>query len=192
MSLNFRVDAIPEGTFDIIARQFTATTSGSAFSNTPTIESVNPYTGAYIALYEAGSNNPLGLCTDLSLTVDNAYRRRNGFILGSNLRQNLKPGTRTTDFTGKFMFQDLNLYNKAVNGTNTSIRIQATMPAGDGRGYQHTFWLGTCQFTPNQSAPRVHDDGPLEITLHGEALPDEATGTDLQVTIITPESNITN
>lgn len=198
MSINFKVDAIPSGTFDIVAQQF-ATSSTSAFSNgsagQPSIPNEAPYTGAQIGIYSgtnalpvgAVTGTPLGLCNDLQITVSNQLFKKNGFILGSTLRQNLKPGTRMTDFTGKFIFQDLSLYNQAINGTNTSLKVACISGS-----YSHIFDIPTSQLVPSGSSPKIASDGPIEISLKGQSLPDVSTGTDIVLTIKTAEANITN
>jgi hypothetical protein len=194
MNLNFKIDAIPEGTFDVVARQYSISSS-SQFSNAPVPPIEAPYTSAFIAVYEGSqalpvgvaSGNPLGLCTDLSLSVSNAYFKKSGFILGDTLRQNLKPGTRMITCKGKFMFQDHTLYSKAINGTNTSLKIVCTNGS-----YSHILDFPTAQWLPNNSSPKITGDGPLELDLEAEVLPDVTTGTDMQLTALTAESNFTN
>lgn len=193
MTLNFKVDQMAEGMFDFVgqtASDRNTTGGGSYFTGVmPPQQILPPYTSAQVSVYEAGNANPIGLCNDLQLTVENQYHRRSGYILGYNYRQNLKPGTRLTSFVGKFLFQDENLYHKSINATNSALKIVCTDATGV---FSHTFHMGTIRFTPSASAPKITDDGPLEITLHGVTLPDEADGTDIRLTVVTPEADLTN
>jgi hypothetical protein len=193
--LNLATDRIVDAAFDIIMREArpassssinAVVASGQASVQSPSAPTDPPYVSAQCAIYEGSSLTLLGTARTLRLTIDNQLYADNGFVLGSNLRQNLKPGTRLTTFSGTFMFQDASLYNEAVNGTATKLRILMTSGA-----YSHQFDLPAAQFLPNNTTPKIHDDGPLSIDCNGEANPDPSTGSDIKLTIITAEPDIT-
>lgn len=117
--------------------------------------------------------------------VNNHLYGDRGYILGNNLRQNLKPGTREVTCSGTFMFENASLFNEAISGTATKLKIICSDPT---LTYSTEFLLPNFQFLPNGTMPKIHDDGPITVVAGGEALPDSGTGTDIQCTIKTTEA----
>lgn len=184
MSLNFNVDQAVAGSFDIMGREFYVTET-SLCQTTPDDLSADPYTSVDVGVFEGSSLVPLGTARQLTLNVTNGIFGDNN-RLGSKFRANLKPGTRTTGFTGQFMFQNMDLYNRAVSGADTKLQIVVSNGT-----YSHVFLLPNADLLPNGSSPKITGDGPLEIKLDGEGKPDTVLGTDIQCTITCPESDIT-
>jgi hypothetical protein len=185
--IKFTQDQIVTGTFDALYQQQGAPSGSTIFTGATPVAPIDaPYVSAQCQVYEGTSLTLLGIATDLTLTVENQLYAKNGFIIGSNFRQNLKPGDRITTCDGKFMFQNATLYNEAVNGTNTKLRIVASNGI-----YTWQVDLPTFQFLPMKTTPTIHDEGPLEVTANGEANPDQGLGSDIQVTITTAEASIT-
>ena len=186
MSLDFNIDAIAAGSFDILARQegdvAQASLNTGAFPTTPM---VNPFTSAQIQVYEGSSLALLGTTRKLKLEIDNDFQGKRGFVLGSTLRQNLRPGDRTTTVDGDWMFQNAELYEAAIRGDDVAFRILAT----DGI-FSFQVDIPSFQFIPNGSTPKAKDTNQIEISLKGEGDPNSALGSDVQFTIKTPEASI--
>jgi len=185
--INFNIDSITAGSFDVMGREFTSPSGTSIFGGSPTVidESVDPFTSVEIAIYEAGSATQLGTARSLQMRIANNMYGDN-FVLGSNKRVNLKPGTRDVTFNGSFLFSDFYLYNKAINGTDTSIHIIATHGA-----YSFAFLLDRVNLLPNNASPKISTPGPIDIALGGECLASTDGNTpDIEVQITTSEAAI--
>lgn len=185
-SFSFNIDRTVDMQFDIEAQQSSAA-SGTSINTlgAPSIPTEDPYTSVNIAVYEGSGLTLLGIAQDLRLLVNNHLYGDRGFILGNNLRQNLKPGTREVTCSGTFMFENASLYNEAINGTATKLKIIASDPTST---YSTEFFMPNFRFLPNGTMPKIHDDGPITVVAGGEAIPDSGTGTDIQVTIHTTEA----
>ena len=186
VGLNFNIDQIAAGTWEIMSRlcgdpQQASMNTGAS----PTRPTEKPFTGAQIQVYEGSSLTLLGTARSLSTTIDNNFYGDRGFVLGSTTRNNLKPGDRITELSGTFQFKDQELYQAAVRGDGTAVRVIA----GNGV-YSVQLDYPNFQFLPNNTTPKATDAGPIEITANGEGLPDSVTGTDVYVTIKTPEASI--
>lgn len=145
----------------------------------------DPYTSVQVNVSWGGVVFPK--VENLKLSISNNLYKDRGLILGSNFRQNLRPGDRVTTVSGEFMFTDGDLYAEAVSGTKGALVITVTNGF-----YSHTFTMTQFQFLPNKSTPKAKDQGPVSIPLNGEALPDPATGTDITCIIKTAEPSIVN
>lgn len=186
VSLQFNVDQMVSGNFDVLARQMKASSATSLCSPlvTPTDLAADPFTSVQATIYEGSSLVPLATASSLSLTINNSFRDTN-FVLGSLYRANLKPGSRMTRGGGTFLFDDVTLYNKAIDGTDTAIQIVVSNGT-----HSFTFDIPNVDFLPNASTPKITDDGPLQITADWEAAKDAGIGSDVKLTIVSSEATI--
>jgi hypothetical protein len=186
IEVNFNVDQIVTGTADIMAREFTAPSATSIFGSNPLTDmSSDPFTAVQVYVYEAGSATPLATAKSLRLRINNNLFGDN-FALGNNRRINLKPGVREIDIDGTFVFNDWTLYEKAINGTVTS--IQAIVDDGT---YAFDFLFSNVNLLPNNSAPKVSTPGPIEIPMIAECLA-VSPYPDIHLVITSPETLITD
>lgn len=185
MSLDFDIDQIPTGAFDISAREIELLEESLNEGAAPALPTDDPFTSVQVDVYEGDSYDLLGIAERITLSIDNGYYEDRGFVLGDDKRVNLKPGTRMVTASGRFIFNNSALYEKAIAGTATKLRISAS----DGT-HSFTFDMPNFQFQPNNSTPKITDDGPLSIELGGKATKDATLGTDIQLTIVSPEATI--
>lgn len=185
MTINFNVDQTVLGSADVQGRQFYSSDTSLVGGNDIADMTSDPYTSVDIAVYEGSSLMLLGTAKTLALSIANGMFLDNN-RLGSRYRGNLKPGKRDTSFKGSFMFNNMDLYNKAVSGEDTAIQIVASNGV-----YSHVFLFPNVQFLPANSSPKITSDAPIVINLEAEAAPDDGLGTDIQVTITCPEADIT-
>lgn len=185
MDIDFSIDKIATGSFDILARQAGEPSQASLNSSSipsPPLES--PFTSVQINLSQNGV--ALARAESLKLSISNNFYDARGFVMGSTLRQNLRPGDRTTDASGEFMFTDGELYEMAIRGTPCTLNITAS------NGVYSVGWnMTNFQFLPNKTTPKAKDSGPITIAMNGEADTDNSLGTDVTMTILTPEATIT-
>lgn len=182
MSLNFSVDQIVSGAFDILARAVTGSAT-SALVSTAADLTYDPFTSVQVTLYEGSSLVPIGTAQSLALTITNNLV--DAFVLGSNFRANLKPGQRNTRFSGVFLFNNTDLYDKALDGTDTKLQITCS----DGT-YSVDFYMGNVDLLPSGSLPKISTDGPLVMPINGIAAKDDVEGTDIKITLVSPEATI--
>jgi hypothetical protein len=182
---NFAVNAVALATFNVMFREMTSSTTSIASGHgTPTDQTSDPFTSVQVTVYEGSSLVVLATANRLRLQVQNQLKGDN-YVLGSNFRANLKPGSRITTFDGDFLFDSVSLYNKAVNGTATKLQISISNGT-----YGIDFLLPAAKFIPNNSTPKISTDGPLNITLNGEGTYDSGQATDIKATITSPEATI--
>lgn len=182
-SIDFNIDAIPLVNFDILCRQLVESTT-TILSGSATDQTYDPFTSVQVTVYEGSSLTALGTCEQLTLTVANNLDG-GSFALGSNYRKNLLLGQRMVGVSGVFKFTDTSLYDKAISGTDTKVQISVS----DGT-YGMDFLLPNVDLYPNGSTPKITREGALSIPLIGEAAKDGTEGTDIKVTITSPESTI--
>jgi hypothetical protein len=184
-TLNGNVDQIVTGSADILAREMSiAAVSVAGVSAVTDAPVVSPYTSIQAGIYK--DDVQISVCQTLTLNVDNGMKDENNIVLGSAYRQNLKPGTRKTDGNATFLFQDTTFYEAAVDGTKLKLAIKLA----DALGNSIEFLMPKVQLLPNNSSPKIANDGPLTIPANFEATPDSGLGTDIQVTIIGDEATI--
>lgn len=186
VSLNYGIDKMVDGVWSLMARQAgdpsdTSLNSGAA----PTSATDAPFTSAQAQLYEGSSLTLLGTGRQLTVDILNNYDGKKGLIIGDVYRQNLKPGTRRSSISGKFMFDSKSLYQEATQGRNTKFRILANNGV-----YSVQIDFPKFRFLPSGTTPKATDQANLEIDVRGEGLPETVSGTDVIVTTQSPEASI--
>lgn len=188
LSLDSNIDNMVAGSWELMSRQTGEPSQTSLnVAAEPTIPTTDPFTSAQFQVYEGASLALLGTCRQQQVMIDNNFYSERGYILGSSLRQNLKPGDRVTTMSGSFMFKDAELYRAAIRGDRTKYRVLATNGT-----YSVQVDFPKFQLLPNGTTPKATDDGNIDISAQGEALFDTVEGTDVIVTIKSPEAVITN
>jgi hypothetical protein len=185
MNINMGVDQIVSGSFDIMARE--SSTSGVTLSaEGVAIEAPDalPFTSVQAVLSKDGV--AVSVCQSLSINLSNGLYGDTGFVIGSNYRANLKPGTREVTGNAVFLFDNMDFYNAAVAGTDMELEIVCT----DASSHSVTILLPKVQLLPNNSSPKIANDGPLVIPANFEALKDDTEGTDIVITIVNDEASI--
>lgn len=188
-SIRAGVDKVVDGTFDIMSRTFAESGTSVTGTNAITVAPLtNSFTSVQMGIYDG--TNVISVCQDLTLNFSNNFHD-NSFVLGSNFRQNLKPGTRMVDGNAQFLFSDATYYDKSISGTQVALRILAQ----DGGNNSIEFWMPNVQLLPRNTSPKIQNDGPLTINADFEALFDNTAGTnnigtDLQMTIVSTEATV--
>lgn len=181
-AFNFNIDQVVGGSVDIMARQMsTPATDSLNTGSAPVRATQDPYTAVQAVITEGGTE--LAIVTSCSLTVRNNLDTR--YRIGSDLAISMSPRTRFTSGTLSVVFANTALYEKAVAHTGSSLSIVCTSGASS-----VTFLMPNIEFNLNGSVPKVNDDGGIELSFNFKAQKDDVEGTDIKVTIITPEAVI--
>lgn len=168
-TLEVKPEGMIEGKFSFIGKDMTTTLpTGLAYTGTaPTYSPMDSFTGT---LQEGGS--PIATITAISLSLENGLEP--AIVVGSNVAAGISWGR--SKLTGKVsaMFDDLTLYTKFVNETETSIEFELS----DGtRSY--TFLMDRVKY--NAATADVKDEKPVVLDMPFDALHD-AVYTNLQIT----------
>jgi hypothetical protein len=181
-NLNFGVDAMVGGAFSIEAREAALSSTSVTSSSVVSQPDVSPITSVEAVLSKDGVQ--LATCTNLGLNFTNNLYVDNGFVLGSNYRVNLKPGDRDVDGSATFLFENSDFYDLAINGDIVDLQIVCT----DSNSHSVTIDLDEVQLLPNDTSPKIENDGPLYVNANFESLKDSVTGTNITVTFVNDET----
>lgn len=127
-SFEFKGDGYIPIDLDCVAQKETITTS--SFHASPTDYGHLPFEGFEATILEGGSS--IATISDIKMDISNDLDK-SGYVIGGLGQLRALPAGKTT-VTGTLtaLFEDLTLYNKAVNFTESSLKI--TLSRGDGLG----------------------------------------------------------
>src|SRR5690606_776007 len=122
MTMDINRNQIIRGVFNVIAREpavmdDVSLNAGSA----PDVPTHQPFTANECTIYEGLNLDELGTVTSAQVVIDNALYADRSFVVGSDLRANLKPGLRRPSGTLTVKFNDASFYNKALNEEITAL-----------------------------------------------------------------------
>lgn len=187
------IDQTLGGTFQLMFREALDPSSTSLNTGpTPEPDTDDPYTAVQVSLLEGSTRRDLGTMRQFSFAISNNFNADKGFAIGDNRRKNLKAGDRTTNGSATVMFNNSDLIAKAKAGTNTTLKLLAV----SGQSSMEFLWPNVRLLPTNGIWPVITDSGQLEISLLFEAAEDTTigsptNGTEIQLTIVTPEPDIT-
>tara|TARA_R110000787_G_scaffold96186_4_gene199386 strand:+ start:693 stop:1604 length:912 start_codon:yes stop_codon:yes gene_type:complete len=172
LSLSVAPNSMVTGSFGIIGKQFntaTAALSGSSYTAETTSPPFDSFTGS---ISEGGSG--IAVVTGLELSIDNGMEAL--YVVGSNTT--LEPSIGKSTVTGSITayFEDLDLLNKFVQETSTSISFVLT----DSAGKDYTFLMPNVKY--NTGNPEAAGPGAITISLDFVALYDSGQATQLKIT----------
>jgi hypothetical protein len=130
LSMGITSEGFQEVDFDFIGAK--ETVSGTSFDTTPTDLGKKSFTGFAIgSILEGGAS--IANVTEVSgLTLENNLDGSVYVIGGNGERNSLPEGKVKVSGTLKAMFENLTLYNKAVNNTESSLKVVYQLGTGDG------------------------------------------------------------
>lgn len=108
----------------------TRTVSGGSFDATPTDSGHLPFDGFEATIEEGGS--ALGIATNITLDIENDLESGVYVIDGTGERYAIPEGATLISGTLRALFEDMTLYNKAINFNESSLKI--LLSRGDGLG----------------------------------------------------------
>lgn len=104
--------------------------SGESMDDTPTDLSHAPFDAMDATILEAGAS--LATVTEIDFSIENGLDGGNYVIDGTGRRKALPAGAVKITGNIRAVFEDMTLYNKALNNTETSLSIAFTKGTGTG------------------------------------------------------------
>lgn len=187
-SLNVRSEGFQDLSLDLIGAK--ETTGSASFDTTPTNLGKTSFSGFNIAAIEEGGS-PIAIVTEADITLENNLDGSVYVIGGAGERQSLPEGKVKVSGTLKALFDSLTLYNKALNSTETSLKIIYQLGTGDGSaGNEYLeFFIPELLYSPN--APVISGPQGILVELPFEAYYDNSTeATTMQIVLKNTVSTI--
>jgi len=128
-SMNFTPEGMIRGSIDVLGAKETA--SAASFQSVPAINIAhNPFDAFEVVIQEGGAN--IANCTALNFALENNLDGNVFVIDGTGQRKDIPEGMVRVTGTLTAMFENTTLYNKAVNHTESSIKVSITKGSGAG------------------------------------------------------------
>ncbi len=145
--------------------------AGSSFdSGTPTDNGKRSFDGLGIAaadMKEGGS--PIAIVTKIdNITIDNALDGDTFVVGGGGSRSAINPGVYKVTGSLTAMFEDLTLYNKAKNLTETSLDVTLTRGTGAGTDNNESFQIVIPELNYKANAPAIEGAKGVVVSLDFE------------------------
>jgi len=155
--MSFRSEGIVPITFDLLGKS--EVIAVTAYDSTATDYGHVPWEMGEITIAEGGSNSTI--CTEIDILIETNLDGSVFTIGNSGARYALPIGLIKVTGTLKALFETVTLYNKAVNNTESSIKVICTRGAGDGgAGAEYTeLFIPELTYTPK--SPMI--SGPLGV-----------------------------
>lgn len=167
------------------------TVSGASFDAAATDLGKQSFDGFSLATIEEGGVAIGDVVGIDGLTIDNDLDLE-GYNVGSQgVRSDIPEGLVKVSGTLKARFKDLILYNKAVNGDESSIKIGYALGDGLGSAGNESIELYLPELTYSPNAPVISGPKGVVVELPFEAYYDDsAEGSAIQITLKNPQSAI--
>lgn len=162
--------ATPEG-FQKVSFDFSGTketTGSSAFDSTATDLGKSSFNGFGIGTIEEGGST-IANVTKIDFSIDNALDTSVYVIGASGIRSALPEGTVKVSGTVEALFENLTLYTKAVNSTESSVRVVYNLGTGAGTAGNESFEIKVPELIFKQDAPVISGDKGILVSLPFEA-----------------------
>ena len=170
LSLNIATNSMVTGTMTIVGKSVDF--KDAPLSADPEASrTAPPFDGFAGRITEGGSE--VAVVTSLELLIDNAIEP--AFVLGDDSAASLTPGRINVTGTLSAYFSGMDLLNKFVNETESSL----SFTLGDGRHQSYTFTLPRIKYSGGDNP--VDSEGPVMLSMPFQALYDQAAETNLRV-----------
>jgi hypothetical protein len=189
LSLNVTPEGFQEVDFDIIGAKETVSTT--PFDSTPTDLGKSSWTGFNIAgIYEGGSQ--IATVTEITgLTLENNLDEFVYVIGGHGERYSLPEGRVKVSGTLKALFNDMTLYNKAINTTESSLKIVYQFGSGNGSAGNEYLEILIPELIYSPNAPVISGPQGIFVELPFQAYYDNSTeATTMQIILKNTQATI--
>jgi hypothetical protein len=159
-SVGFTPAGFQKMTFSLMGAE--EVVGAAAFDDTPTDETYAPFDGFAIGTIEEGGVAIANL-TGIDIAFVNDLDGDQYLLGGAGKRADIPEGTVAVTGTVKARFTDIALYNKAINDTESSLKVVYNLGTGDGTAGNESleFFIPELTFTPQ--APPI--SGPKGIVV---------------------------
>lgn len=169
------------------------TIGNAAFDSTPTDLGKVSFDGRSIALIEEGGVAIATISKITGLTFDNGLDLDddNYVLAGDGTRDSIPEGYVKVTGTVHALFKDLTLYNKAINGTESSIRVKYSLGDGTGTAGNESLDLKLPELVYSPKTPPIAGPKGIKVDLPFEAYYDNSSeATALQLILINSQATI--
>lgn len=192
MNIDINADGgFQEISWDIIGAK--ETTAASSFDGTATDHGKASFDDLAVSTIEEGGAAPLACVTSISgLTFLNDLDDSVYCIGEGGERTSIPAGIVKVTGTLTALFSSLTLYNKAINSTETSLKVIWTRGTGDGTAGNEYFEMLIPEMIYSPNAPVISGPRGVLVELPFEAYLDDGTeGSAFQITVKCPQATIT-
>ena len=170
LSLNIATNAMVTGSITIVGKSINFN-DGPLDADPYPSRTSPPFDGFAGRILEGGTE--VAVVTSLELLIDNAIEA--AFVLGSDSAASLTPGRINVTGTLSAYFAGLELLDKFVNETESSL----SFTLGDGRNQSYTFTLPRIKYSGGDNP--VDSEGPVMLSMPFQALYDQTAATNLRI-----------
>jgi len=187
---SFRLTARTEGMVDCVVSLMgkKEVVSGESFDTTATDLGHTPFDAMEASIAEAGAE--LATVTEVDFSLENSLDGGNYVIDKTGQRRSLPAGTSRVSGTVRAVFEDVTLYNKAINNTETSLNVAFTKGNGGGAtagNEKFTLYVPELIFSPN--APVVTGPAGVVVELPFEGYySNDVNASAMYAQLVTPSS----
>lgn len=187
---SFKLTARTEGMIDCSVNLMgkKEVVSGESFDSVATDLGHTPFDSMDASIAEGGSE--LAIVTEIDFTLENGLDGGNYVIDRTGQRRSLPAGTSRVSGNVRAVFEDVTLYNKAINNTETSLTVSFTKGVGTGESAgneKFTLQVPELIFSPN--APVVSGPAGVVVELPFEGYySNDGNASAMLVTLLTPSS----
>ena len=188
LKVDVKAEGILQVTFNLMGAKETVATL--PHDGTPTDFGHTPFDG-FEAVINAAGSTPLGIATEVNFAIDNSLDGKNFVIGGGGERYSLPAGI--TKVTGQVtaLFEDMTLYNLAVNHSETNLQIVLTKGTGAGTAGNEKLTFNFDEIIFKPQAPVISGPAGLMVELPFEAYyNNDADASALWIELINAQANL--
>jgi hypothetical protein len=186
-SFDFKPAGPIDVSFDFVGRQ--ETIASASFDAAPTDLGHSPFEGFQSAILEGG--NSIGAVTALKFDVDNDLQSDLYTIGGGGLVSSLPAGVVKVTGSATVVFDSITLYEKAVAGTESSLKVTLTKGTGDGSAGNEELELLVPELRFQASTPLIKDSKGIMLEMPFEAYYTNSTeATAIQITLKNTQATV--
>lgn len=184
LKMNFKSEGMIECSASIMGAN--ETLAATAADASPTDYGNDPFDGFQAAITDINAVS-LGNITELDLTIENNLDGSSYVIDGTGKRKSLPAGTTKVTGTLKALFEDITLYNKAINHTESSIKAVLTRGTGAGTAGNEKLTIELAEVLFHPQAPVVGGPQGVLVELPFEAYyGNHANASAIKMTLLAP------
>lgn len=171
LQLTVTPDALVTGSFDVMGKEITNTTA--SFDNTPTVFEHSAFAGIDGIVLE-GANGAQFTSFNFNIT-NGLYDAR---VIGSRKSANMGPGKSEATGELTIMFEDVVMYNKWLNETQTDLKLTFTL------GNDSVEFFFPRVKLNGEASPKIESQEGITITLKWRGLVSPTELSDVVITVI--------
>ena len=169
MKIAFKSEGMIDFSVTIMGSKETVAVSSMCAAPSPAFDTSSGAFDAFEAVISDKSGVTLGDITALDFTLNNNLDGSNYVIDGTGRRKQMPAGTASVIGTLTALFEDITLYNAALNYTESSIKVVLTRGTGDGSAGNEKITMYMQELIYKPEAPVVNGPQGILVVLPFEA-----------------------